>query len=513
VDMGQQFSWDHISIISGDPSRYRSQAEGFQKDLMELGFTTEYVFSYDTEWEQIVEMMDLLRQNKRRVFFVIGTETYFRRVICASLVVKANTGITWISEGTWRHQWYKESDNLIQTHRSWIRQDVLQEELIAAYKSFKASWDAYAPTHQERLTGLQKAYITDNPNPLGAKDILDYAEGPEAYHMSHKQYHPVYRTTLYDRNYYDIFMLDLEGNCIYTVYKELDYATNLATGEWKDSGLGDAYRGALANPDEVTEIPWLPYGPSAGALASFLSTGIRDEDGQLIGIFSTQFHPDEKSIDTVEEDCSLEAITAAYEGAINFAGLGRSQDMDAPLPCFPGYSAATLSSLIESHFAEGFPVGNEETKVASVFDDVKMFAADGLCAVARTIKYLLEEEGHTIDEVRRPDEALYNEFSQYLKTGIDFTGASGRVKFAGNDLPGLLAIQQVIDGSVELRGTISVNASADFTINGGPTNASWQPAFPDPPPPPDSFPYLAFQVLIPALCICCPAVAGCIRSA
>ena len=37
----------------------------------------------------------------------------------------------------------------------------------------------------------------------------------------------------------DIFFFDTKGNCIYSVYKELDFATNFAAngnGEWKDSG-------------------------------------------------------------------------------------------------------------------------------------------------------------------------------------------------------------------------------------------------------------------------------------
>merc|ERR1719393_830068 len=112
-----------------------------------------------------------------------------------------------------------------------------------------------------------------------------------------------------------------------------------------------------------------------------------------------------------------------------------------------------------------------------------------------------------------PTSEIYEKFTAYIKTIVDFDGASGRVKFSGNDRPNLVAVQQITEGTMMLKGTVGVNSSADFSINGGPSNESWQPAFPDPPPPPDSFPYLAFQILIPALCICCPALAGCIRSA
>lgn len=35
--------------------------------------------------------------------------------------------------------------------------------------------------------------------------------GAEFYHQAHKQFHPTYRAILYERNYYDIFIFDLQG--------------------------------------------------------------------------------------------------------------------------------------------------------------------------------------------------------------------------------------------------------------------------------------------------------------
>lgn len=45
--------------------------------------------------------------------------------------------------------------------------------------------------------------------------------------------------------------------------QELDYATNFLAngpGQWKDSGLGEAFRAAVANPDIINIIDWKPYG-------------------------------------------------------------------------------------------------------------------------------------------------------------------------------------------------------------------------------------------------------------
>jgi methyl-accepting chemotaxis protein len=143
---------------------------------------------------------------------------------------------------------------------------------------FKKAWDSYKSIDEERLLGLRIAYVTLNEHPAGSKDQLDFAPGSEEYHSVHEQYHPHYRATLHVRSYYNIFMLDLEGNCIYSVYKELDSATNFradGSAERKDSGSGEALEAALKSHDQISVIDRKPSGASAGALASFLATGIR----------------------------------------------------------------------------------------------------------------------------------------------------------------------------------------------------------------------------------------------
>ena len=159
--------------------------------------------------------------------------------------------------------------------------------------------------------------------------------------------------------------------------KEKDYATNFGNkknldakfAEWQASGLGDAFRAALAEPDVVSLTPWTPYGPSAGALASFLATGVRSEDGAMIGVFSTQLPPNAMSIDNVEPVCTLEAITESFEGSINFVGLGQpvADEIDNQVPCFKGKTAKAFLELLTEFLTEGYPLGNEESKVADPF--------------------------------------------------------------------------------------------------------------------------------------------------
>ena len=158
--------------------------------------------------------------------------------------------------------------------------------VIDALKAFHAAWSELG---WGQLETLQKAYITGNPNLLGEKEKLDAAPGGSAYDVVHAQYHPWFRKLLRERQYYDIFLFDLDGNLIYSVFKELDYATNLNTGEWKDSDLGNAFRAALQSDaaGSISFFDFKPYGPSHGAPASFMSTPIF-ENGLKIGVLVYQ---------------------------------------------------------------------------------------------------------------------------------------------------------------------------------------------------------------------------------
>ena len=50
---------------------------------------------------------------------------------------------------------------------------------------------------------------------------MDVNAGTESYHAVHKKWHPIYRQLLYDRLYYDIFMIDMKGDMIYSAYQKL----------------------------------------------------------------------------------------------------------------------------------------------------------------------------------------------------------------------------------------------------------------------------------------------------
>lgn len=153
----------------------------------------------------------------------------------------------------------------------------------AVQDAMVAFTDAYSVIDSP-VAYLQDQYIISNPHPTGEKEKLDYANDGSTYSGVHAEYHPWFRKALQSRDYYDIFLVDLSGNVVYTVYKELDYATSLVSGEWSSSDLAFVANKSIQSGrvDNVTFTDFSPYAPSNNVPAGFISTPIV-KDGTAVG--------------------------------------------------------------------------------------------------------------------------------------------------------------------------------------------------------------------------------------
>lgn len=446
-------AWSHIFVISCDSS-YSAEAERYVEILQNVGIRpTSLSPASDKRFEDIQNLMSGIKEQttgEQRVVLVVGDETFFRSLICASITARLHSGLTWISFGVQRSEWWKKSDLSTSAQRQWVSETAGSFQFVKAFTELKTGWDLFRQSTEATRSVLTELYVTE------LKDALITVDGDESYQQAHQEWHPIYRSLLYRRKYYNIFFFDIQGNMIYSVYKEADFATNFAAssnGPWKDSGLGRVYQEAMANPDDIHYADFVPYGPSGGAEAAFFATGVRDSTDQLIGVYAIQLPPDyQKSIEDQVPECSLEAINAAYEGAVSVVGLGKpvSEDMEKPLPCFKGHSPRSFRALLDHHLQNGFPEGDLSTIVSDPYDDVKGLAVDGACAFAFSLQSMLKQ-GYTMGQVQHPDDEVYQRFTSFLRTSMDFQGISGRVKFDGNDRANTLAIQQVRQGrSIEV---------------------------------------------------------------
>ncbi len=141
-----------------------------------------------------------------------------------------------------------------------------------------------------RSRHLQEQYIAESPYPTGDKDRLNGAGDGSDYSAVHRLYHPIIRSFLERFGYYDIFLVDHEtGHIIYSVFKEVDYATSLLTGPYRDTNVAAAFRKAReAKQGSFIRLEdFEPYQPSYNAPASFIASPIFDGD-KKIGILIFQ---------------------------------------------------------------------------------------------------------------------------------------------------------------------------------------------------------------------------------
>uniref|UniRef100_UPI004048E078 methyl-accepting chemotaxis protein n=1 Tax=Aliarcobacter sp. TaxID=2321116 RepID=UPI004048E078 len=132
----------------------------------------------------------------------------------------------------------------------------------------------YLPSSSNALIA-QYLFITDNSEKIGEKNNLLFNEkySNSSYMQAHKIYHNTFDTFLKSFELYDIFMVDLKGNIIYTDFKEKDFATNLNSGVYSNTGIAKVYKSALnMNEGEVAFSDFAPYEPSYNSYASFIAT-------------------------------------------------------------------------------------------------------------------------------------------------------------------------------------------------------------------------------------------------
>jgi len=161
-----------------------------------------------------------------------------------------------------------------------------QPRVRRALGAFLGGWKALG---EDPGGKLRRLYIDENPRPVDKKHLLDAAPDDSGYSESHREFHPWLRSFLEHQGYYDVFLFDLEGNLIYSVFKEQDYGTNLVHGPWRDTGLGRVFRAARAAPeaDFVAFQDFAPYGPSHGQPASFIASPVFEKE-RPVGVFALQ---------------------------------------------------------------------------------------------------------------------------------------------------------------------------------------------------------------------------------
>jgi hypothetical protein len=276
----------------------RAQEEELRQNQEELQATQEAISrKYDTLFKQLGDLnyqskfdqLKSITSTKKR-----NVEYYFD-IIRSQIVTYAEN--TMVIEAV---KAFKSAYHILDGDVSSEKHQRIQTEVAAYYtKEFiprlnenisrEAAASDYTPTEMRTLR-LQQLYISSNPHPTGSKSILDSARDGSDYSNVHAQYHPILRSFLEKFGYYDIFLIDAKtGDMLYSVFKEVDFATNLFHGLYSTTNFGKVVQRAAQAKDRnfVQLIDFEPYDPSYHAPACFIATVVYDGE-EKIGILVFQ---------------------------------------------------------------------------------------------------------------------------------------------------------------------------------------------------------------------------------
>ncbi len=126
---------------------------------------------------------------------------------------------------------------------------------------------------------LQYHYVATNPFPEDRRDELTSVPADTtAYGDAHAEAHERIAELLVGFGFGDLMLIDDRGNVVYSTDKRIDFATDVAAGPYRDSGLADAVAQRLprAAVNEAVLVDFEPYLPAGGRPVMFAAATVSD---------------------------------------------------------------------------------------------------------------------------------------------------------------------------------------------------------------------------------------------
>lgn len=181
---------------------------------------------------------------------------------------------------------------MFQANYSYISTEATNPTTIAAMGFFTRAW---ADILGDQTSLLQSAYIPSEGEQSGSPTIDDTVETDNTtqYGRVHDKYHPYFESILTAQGFNDVFLIDPKGNIVYSAGKQSDFATNLVSGEWRNTNLAYAFLAALdSDSGEPVFFDFSSYGPSNSTAAGFMAAQLRDSSGRLKGVIAYEVTAD-----------------------------------------------------------------------------------------------------------------------------------------------------------------------------------------------------------------------------
>jgi len=158
----------------------------------------------------------------------------------------------------------------------------------ASAESLSLDWRHLSPNERSFFAA---SYAKKNDTVFLAK----YSKAQEQYMRDHDLFESYSKKFIEHFGYYDLFLIDLNGDVVYTFAKEKDFGTNLNDGPYNKTALAEVFHRALNlsvedivnNKEVLIFSDFESYAPSNGEPAAFCAYPI-EKNGKTIGVLALQ---------------------------------------------------------------------------------------------------------------------------------------------------------------------------------------------------------------------------------
>ncbi|MGY3857237.1 ATP-binding protein [Aeromonas intestinalis] len=176
---------------------------------------------------------------------------------------------------------------------------------IGRFYGFTGAFEKLGTTPQSARARAQARYVPGSWDKLQQPDnklviepsISALILADEMYGRVHQRFHRGYADMVRKSNYSDIFLVDLNGDVVYSVTKQPNFATNLLSGPYQASGLGNTFAKVKRRldggqpPRQIFEFTDFGRNELTGKVVAYLAAPVMQYD-DVRGVVIFELLPD-----------------------------------------------------------------------------------------------------------------------------------------------------------------------------------------------------------------------------
>ncbi len=146
-------------------------------------------------------------------------------------------------------------------------------QVVNAINEFQTAWYMMEAGQTQHLQSRYNETTPHGPDGPSAASSGDHG----FYHQVHRKHHDFLSHLVRYKSYGDIYLFDDDGHVLYNVYKNPTFATNIISGQWRETHLKHAYQAAMAEsaePGDYFFFDFRRFAPQSQQAVGFMSAPV-----------------------------------------------------------------------------------------------------------------------------------------------------------------------------------------------------------------------------------------------